>query len=395
MTLPPLWLLVAISAMGPIVMNGVLPANSQITRDLLTNYGMVQMVLTVYLLATLFAQIVLGNWSDRYGRRPVMVGSLLVFALGGFLCAIAPSIEMLLVGRFVQGFGSSVCIFLPRTIIRDVYPRDRSASVIGYMTTAMMVAPLFGPALGGWITDVSSWRFLYAGLGILGTLLALLCVLFQNETLEQSNVRPVGSRFIDSAAVLLRSSAFKSYLAVQCGSVGVYYAFLGGAPYVLMELYGLSAFSYGRWFAMIAIGYLLGNLVAGRFSQRFGGNRMIGFSIPPLVVGIALFWLMSGWQHPFAMFFPMQLIAFSNGICLPNVMSATMSVRPELAGSASGLAGTFQTAAGIIMSILLSVWLGDSAQPLLIVMTISLLLACYGYLRMRNPSNRILDDTGR
>ncbi|MBX2882233.1 MAG: multidrug effflux MFS transporter [Granulosicoccus sp.] len=395
MILPPLWLLVVISAMGPIVMNGVLPANSQITRDLLTTYGMAQMVLTVYLLATLCAQIVLGNWADRYGRRPIMIGSLLVFALGGIICALAPSIEMLLLGRFIQGLGSSVCIFLPRTIIRDVFPRDRAASVIGYMTTAMMVAPLFGPAVGGWITDVSSWRLLYAVLGILGILLALLCVFFQNETLQQTEVRPVGSRFVDGAVILLRSRAFRAYLAVQCGSVGIYYAYLGGAPYVLMELYGLSAFEFGRWFAMIAIGYLLGNLVAGRFSQRFGGNFMISLSIPPLVTGIVLFWLMSRWQHPFAMFFPMQLVAFSNGICLPNVMSATMSVRPDLAGSASGLAGTFQTAAGIIMTIWLSAWLADTSLPLLVVMTGSLLLAVTGYVQLRNPLNRIPDDTGK
>ncbi|MBX2824117.1 MAG: multidrug effflux MFS transporter [Gammaproteobacteria bacterium] len=377
--LPPFWLLIVVSALGPIVLNGVLPANTRIAQDFSVPYGSAQMVLTVYLVATMFAQIVLGNLADRYGRRPVMIGGMLVFALGSLLCSLSISLEMLLLGRLVQGAGSSVCMVLPRTVIRDVFTRDRAASMIGYMTTAMMLAPLFGPALGGWITDVSTWRYLYAGLAAVGLVVAVLCYWRMHETLPASDVRPLGSRFVVSARILLGSPLYRAYLAMLCGAVGVYYAFLGGAPYVVMELYGVSASAYGLWFAVIAIGYLLGNLVAGRFSDRVGGDRMMLLSLPPMVIGMILFWAFSSVQHPLAVFLPMQLITFSNGVLLPNLMSATMSVRPDLAGSASGLAGTCQTASGIVLTLALSLWLQKSAYPLLWVMTLSVLLALWGY----------------
>jgi len=126
-------------------MNGVLVANTAVMHDLSTNYGTAQLVLTIYLVASMISQTTLGNLADSHGRRPVMIGALCLFAFGSFICAAASSIEMLLAGRFIQGFGSSVCVFLPRTIMRDVHPKDKAASKIGYMVTAMMVAPLFAP----------------------------------------------------------------------------------------------------------------------------------------------------------------------------------------------------------------------------------------------------------
>lgn len=376
---PSLLLLVGISALGPIVLNGVIPANSQIIRDLDSSYSAAQLILTIYLLAIMIAQIVLGNWADRYGRRPVMIGSLIVFALGGLICATAQAMEVLLIGRFIQGLGSSVCMFLPRTIVRDIYPRDKSASVIGYMTTAMMAAPLFGPALGGWITDISTWRFLYALLAILGFLFAGLAWVFQHETLREAQIRPVGSRFFDASKVLLSSRLYVAYLLVQVGSVGAYYTFLAGAPYILMELRSLSASQYGLWFMVVAIGYLLGNLTAGRLSSRLGVHRMITLALIPGMFGILLFWLLSGWSHPLGLFIPMQIVAFSNGMCLPNVMSATMSVRPELSGSASGLAGTVQTFVGIVLTLLVSLFLIQSTLPFYLLLSFSAFIALVGY----------------
>ena len=154
-----LWLLIIISALAPIIMNGVLPANSAVMADFGVSLALVQWTLTIFMIASLIAQPVLGNIADRWGRRPVMIISLGVFAIGCFISAGASSMEWLLVGRFLQGFGGSVCMFLPRTIVRDQFPVNRAASMMGYMTMAMMVAPMFGPAFGGWVTDEFHWRY--------------------------------------------------------------------------------------------------------------------------------------------------------------------------------------------------------------------------------------------
>lgn len=382
---PLLLVLIGISMIGPVAMNGVLPATSAVMADFQSSYGLAQLVLTVYLFATLLSQLVLGPAADRWGRRPIMIGSLLVFTAGSVACALAPTVELLLLGRFVQGIGGGVCTFLPRTIVRDLYPRDRAASMIGYMTTAMMIAPLFGPAIGGWTTDVASWRFIYWGLAGFAAVLVCMAWRYQHETLADGQqplpVVPAGGPLVPTRDMpspaspdvvggniakvlaagpsesrspliqLMRERAFLAYALLMSGSVGVYYTFLAGAPWVAMESRGLDASTYGIWFAMVAIGYLSGNLVAGRFSERVGGERMILAGLVPFFLGVTAFWVLSGWQHPLGLFLPMQLVAFSNGMCLPNMIAGAMSVRPSLAATASGLSGGMQTAFGVLLTL--------------------------------------------
>ena len=402
---PLLLLLIGISAIGPVTMNGVLPATSAVMADLQTTYGAAQLVLTVFLIATFCSQMILGRAADRYGRRPVMVFGLAVFTLGSVVCSVSPTIETLLAGRFVQGFGGAVCVFLPRTIVRDAWSRDRAASVIGWMTTAMMVAPMFGPALGGWITDTLDWHWMYRGLAIIGLLFTLLAARFQSETLglltherpatsvasvavpvtagRRSHAKGPGSATsaVESTGpvrVLWGSASFRSLALLLAGSVGVYYGFLAGAPFLAMERRGMAAGDYGLWFAMVAIGYMIGNLLAGSLSARLGTFRMIRLGLIPMVAGVSCFWLLSGHSHPFALFLPMQLCAISNGMCLPNIMSAAMSVRPELAGTASGLSGSLQTGSGVLLTLAIGFALPSSDLWLPVAMTACAALALTG-----------------
>ncbi len=374
---PPLLLLVGISAVGPITLNGVLPANTAVMRELMVDYGMAQLVLTVYLFATMLSQLFLGNLADRIGRRPVMIGSLFVFSIGGVICALSNSIEILLFGRFVQGFGSAVCVFLTRTIMRDVHTRDKAASAIGYMNTAMMIAPMFGPAVCGYITDVSSWRVMYILLAVAGIIFSLLSYRYQNETL--SNNQQTKPPFVKSTMDLLANREYRAYLTIVCGAVGMYFCFLAGAPYVAMEIRGYSASTFGIWFSMVAVGYLTGNFIAGRYSQKLGTDKMIRLSMIPVISGAVLFWLLSPWNTLLGLFLPMQLIALSNGMCLPNLTSAAMSVRPDLAGTASGLTGTIQISTGMVLTLFTSLFLNDSAHPLFFMISLAAVVCVFGY----------------
>jgi len=181
-----------------------------------------------------------------------MLLNLAIFTLGSVVCAIAPSIEWLLFGRFIQGIGVAACVFLPRTIVRDIYSSGKAASVIGYMTTAMMIAPMFGPAMGGWITDNYSWRFMYTGLAVLGCFLLMAAFFHQHETLaslqpgaksDSENDKP---GFLKASGVLIKDRRFQCVVLMQTGAVGVYYAFLSGGPYVAIESRGMSASSCDR-----------------------------------------------------------------------------------------------------------------------------------------------------
>ena len=365
-----------ITAVAPITMNGVLPANTTVMHEFSTSYSTAQLVLGIYLIATMFSQVILGPLADNIGRRPVMIASLFIFAMGSVLCAVATSIELLLAGRFIQGLGGAVCVFLTRTIMRDVHPEEKAASAIGYMVTAMMVAPLFGPALFGWLTDISSWRYMYVLLALAGFTLTLCSYWFQNETLQPR--AKVKQNALQSGGELMKELEFLAYILILCGSVGIYFCFLTGAPYVVMELRDHSATVYGRWFAMVAIGYLVGNFLAGRFSEKIGTRRFITLSMLPLMLGVVLFWVFSTTDHLIGLFLPMQMVALSNGMCLPNLTSAAMSVRIDISAQASGLMGTIQIGVSIVLTFILSAVLSSTDTPLFVVITLCGLAALAG-----------------
>ena len=365
-----IWLLVVISAVAPIMINGVLPANSAIMAEFNVSYALVQWTLTIFMLALLIAQPILGYCADRWGRRPVMYLSLGVFALGCFVSASAGSMTTLLIGRFLQGFGGSVCTFLPRAVVRDLYPQDRAASMIGFMTMAMMMAPMFGPAFGGWVTDQFDWRYIYIILGAVGAIVAVIVWRSLAETRGKTDAEQ-SVPFFKALVTLMRMPEFRSYAFLISGSVGVYYSFLGSAPYLVMEVRGQSASAFGRWFIVVALGYLSGNTAAAFLSERVGIKRMITLGQIPLVVGILGFWLSLFFDSPGALFFPMACIAFSNGMSLPGLNTGAMNVHPPLAASAAGISGALQTGLGIVLTILLGLLLPISEVWFQIVVTCS------------------------
>jgi len=278
-------------------------------------------------------------------------------------------------------------MFLTRTILRDVHPKDKAASAIGYMVTAMMIAPLFAPALFGWLTDMSSWRNMYIVLTVVGFGLALLCIRFQHETLTDAQ-KPKQSG-MQSNIQLLKNREYLAYVLIMCGTVGIYYCYLAAAPYVIMELREYSATEYGTWFALVAIGYLSGNLIAGRTSEKYGTRNMIYFSMVPLYIGIILFWLLSGVNHLIGLFLPMLLVALSHGMCLPNLTSAAMSVRSDIAATASGLIGTLQIGVAILLTVALSFVITTSELPMFIAITLCGFIVLTGlFVLTKSPSER-------
>ena len=373
-----IWLLIVISAVAPIMINGVLPANSTIMAEFKVSYALVQWTLTIFMLALLIAQPILGYCADRWGRRPVMYLSLGLFAFGCFVSASASSMTVLLIGRFLQGFGGSVCTFLPRAVVRDLYPQDRAASMIGFMTMAMMMAPMFGPAFGGWVTDQFDWRYIYIILGTVGAVVAVIVWRSMAETQRKTDAEK-SVPFFKALVALMSMREFRSYAFLIAGTVGVYYSFLGSAPYLVMEVREQSASAFGRWFIVVALGYLAGNAAAALLSERIGIQRMITLGQIPLLIGTLGFWLSLFFDSPGALFFPMACIAFSNGMSLPSLNTGAMNVHPPLAASAAGISGALQTGVGIVLTILLGVLLPVSEIWFQIVVTCSVACGLSGW----------------
>jgi DHA1 family bicyclomycin/chloramphenicol resistance-like MFS transporter len=343
-------LLAAITALAPFSLQIFLPALPAIQASFAVTSGIVQLALSLSILANAVANLAYGPVSDRFGRRPVLLVGLAAFIAGSLSCALAPSIELLIVARIVQSIGAAAGMVLARAIVRDLYDRERSASIIAYLTMAMVVAPMLAPTIGAVVLDIASWRAIfYLSTGI-GVVLIWPIVVMLAET-RPPEARALGGP-LAGAGALLRSGLFWSYVLQSTFGISVFFGFISGAPYFMIDMLGRSATEYGLWFILVSAAFMAGNLVAGRFSGRIGLDRMVLTGSLLAVAGatLALVLLLGGAWTPLALFGPMMAVALGNGFSVPNAQAGAVSVNPLLAGTASGIAGFCQMFVAALVS---------------------------------------------
>jgi DHA1 family bicyclomycin/chloramphenicol resistance-like MFS transporter len=315
---------------------------------------------------------VVGPLSDRYGRRRVVLLGLCLFVVATVGTLLAPTAESFLAFRMAQA-SVAVAMVLSRAAVRDMVDEARAASMIGYITMFMAIVPMLGPVLGGWLDENFGWQANFAMLLIAGVLVLGLTWADMGET---ATLRPISLMAqMRDYPELLRSPRFWGYVVSSSLASGVFFAFLGGAPFVASEIYGLSPTRLGFYFGATALGYALGNFLSGRFGTRFGINRMIEAGAGVTVVGLsALAAMMALGQVPAEVFFGMFFfVGVGNGLVLPGAMAGSMSVRPHLAGSASGLGGAAMIGGGALLSALAGALLTPEtgAWPLIAIMLVS------------------------
>ncbi|MEL6966417.1 MAG: multidrug effflux MFS transporter [Pseudomonadota bacterium] len=371
-TPPSVMTLVLMAGTSVLAMNVFLPMLPEIARELNTTPAIAQSVLTLFLATTAVSQLIIGPASDRFGRRPVILVCCVIFILATIVCLAATSIEMLLFGRVLQAT-SAANIALSRAIIRDLYDREKAASMIGYVTMAMAVIPMIGPAAGGVIGEMFGWRGPFGLLLITGVFILIVVYFDVGET--HTPVRsPVGEQFRDYGS-LLKEPLIWGYIGSSTLSSGAYFAFLGGAPFVGETLMGLEPAELGAYFALVALGYMFGNYLSGRYSQAVGLEPMMAYGGIVAAAGMVLALYLMTFHEPQALFLfgPMMFVGIGNGMSLPNANAGAVSVRPDLAGSASGLAGFMQIGGGAALAALSGMLITEANQgmPLYIIMFVS------------------------
>ncbi len=386
-------LLMAMTAIGPLTLNILVPAIPNLVVTMNADHGTVQLTVSLYLLGLGVSQLVLGPLSDRFGRRPVVIAGLTVTALASVLAIAMSSIGGLITARTLQALGASTGLVIGRAIIRDLYDRERAASMIGWVTTVMVVAPMVAPLIGGLLDTTLGWESIFVFVAILSIAVLSWAFMALPET-RPDHITGGGFRFIaNETRELLSDRNFCGYVLVTAVGTATFFAFLGGGPHLVIGIMGRSSAEYGAWFALAAFGYMVGNLIAARLSPRFGVENMIRAGVGLQIFGAALAIVLAT-AFPLGgpeTVFPAQFfLSCGNGIFLPNAIAGAISVRPQAAGTASGITGFAQMALGAAAAQAMSYVIAHSAtaQPMAWSMFVMAILAMVLFVMLVRPVAR-------
>ncbi len=342
----------ALVALGPMSTDMYLPALPRLASEFSTDAGQVQLTLSLFLAGFAIAQIVYGPLSDRLGRKPVLIGGLLLFIGASIACALAVNIEMLIAARFLQALGGSAGPVLGRAMVRDIHGPGDSARVLSHIGSAMALAPAFAPILGGYMSVYLGWASIFWFLAAIGVFGAGLLWFAIGETApeEHRHPKPVKVMLADYAS-LLRDGGYVGYTLTCTLAYAGLFAFLSGSSFVIIEYFGVSEQHFGLLFMLVVAGYISGTLTGGRLSRRFDFHRLvlIGSVVLLLAGAVMLAIALNQPRQVMSIVAPMMLFMFGVGLVMPQSMAGALANYPHMAGSASGLLGFIQMSfAGLV-----------------------------------------------
>ena len=372
-------LLAATSALGPAGMQILLPALPVIQDDFSVSNDVAQLTLSLSMFSIAIGTLVYGPMSDKYGRKPTMLLGIFIAIIGSIFCYLADSIGWLIAGRIIQAFGGAVGLVLARAIVRDVYGAEESARVIATLVMVMVIAPMMSPALGGEMMNRFGWESVFLVIAGASVIIFVFLILRQPETL----VTPVQFEGIGSMLRtfdgLLRSRPFCGYAFCVTFVSVVFFSFISAAPEIMVSVLNRPPTEYGYYFVMIPIGFMIGNYVTRHFGRSISIDSMIVLGSTIAIGGIVLAIVLNlvGLSHPLALFLPVSIAVFGNGITLPNAQAAAINEFPQYAGSASGLTGFLQMSVSAVAAQFVAFIFNETAYPLLIMMLLASVISLF------------------
>jgi MFS transporter, DHA1 family, multidrug resistance protein len=342
-------LLIAMTGVGSLSLNILVPAIPSMVVKFATEPANVQLTVSLYLLGLAVAQLIFGPLSDRFGRRPVVLAGLALATVASTAAIFAANIASLITARVVQSLGASTGQTIGRAIIRDLYDREQAASMIGLVTSVVVLMPMAAPLIGGILDTLFGWESIFVFTTILTLTVFVWAVIALPETRKGSTAPGERGHFRADLAALASSPRFFGY--ALCAGLGSapFFSFLGGAPHVVVSMLGRTSAEYGLWFFVPSVGFMAGNFAVSRLTARFGINALIWWGVVLTIVGclinVLVYVAIPGWDMA-TIFLPQIIIGFGNGLLLPTSVAGAVSIRPQVAGTASGMTGFIQMAIG-------------------------------------------------
>ncbi|MBB3048018.1 DHA1 family bicyclomycin/chloramphenicol resistance-like MFS transporter [Litorivivens lipolytica] len=379
-----LWLMSAFVAFGPLSTDMYLPALPSLVAYFDTTLPAVQWTLSAYLIGFAVFHLVCGPLADRFGRKPILLGGIGLFTVACVGCALAESVESLVIWRFIQGVSACVGPTLGRAMARDIYGPTQAAKALGYMAAIMAIAPVIAPLLGGWMMTFTGWQAIFWSLAVYGLLAFTTVWLVLPETL----VKPTELKLAVILANYRVLLTHRHFLVAALGIATMYsgaFAFISGSSFVLIDFMGVPPEQFGWWFMLIVAGYMGGSLYTARMAHQLdpmqtmmGGALLAGVSAGVMALLSAL-----GWHHPLAVVLPMVFYTAAVGITMPQAMSVALAPFADMAATASALLGFLQMGTAALAGAFVGIHLDGTAAPMALTMMLGGLIAAFGFWLLR------------
>ena len=381
-------LILALANASVVVGMGLItPSITIIKADFNLTSDMVQLILTVYIIAAGIGQLIFGILSDRFGRRPILLTGSLLFVLSSIVSVFSPNILFLLIMRTVQGLGAAACMSMARVIINDSFNKTEAAEKLSLITAIMVIFPLISLILGGFIAQTLGWVGTMYVFFIFGLIILTGSVYNISETkiekLNNLNFLKITNSFL----VVLKNTKFITFTLIGAIQTGIFFSSFGFMPYEFARL-GVSPLEFGFWLSFTGIGYFLGNILNRNYASKFGIEALIilGCCFSLLSYLTILVLNLNDFTHPLYISIPIIIFGLGNGFTVANCIIGGVSTTGANSGTATGIAGALQmSSGGVIGSIIISFG-GDKSFVLCLLFVIflcfvALLLSVFNFIK--------------
>ena len=380
-------LLGSLTAFGAVTIDLYLPTLPAIARDYRTSAAAVQLTLSTFFVGMALGQLFFGPLSDRIGRRPTVLIGCAVYVVASVACALAPSIEALVVGRFFQALGCCAGMVTCRAIVRDRYDHRDSARIFSLLMLVLAVAPLLAPTIGGWIAAAAGWHAVFVVFIGIGLAVALAVAWRLDESRSAATAAAArGQNVLAAYAQLLQHRRLIGYLLVGAANGATLFSYIAASPDLVVNVWGFSEGQFGLVFAVIAVGVVGSSQINRVLLRRRSPDAILAWAtIGAALAGIAL--AAAAWlEAPLVVILPVLFVALSsNGLIAANASAGALNVDPLRAGAISGLMGGVNFGVGALASAVGAALHDGTARPLAMNIAVALLVAAAAYHLLARP----------
>ncbi|QDQ16269.1 multidrug effflux MFS transporter [Streptomyces spectabilis] len=383
-----------LTAMPPLSMDMYLPALPEVTDALHAPAATIQLTLTACLMGMALGQLVVGPMSDKWGRRRPLLAGLFVYVFATAICALAPTAELLIAFRLLQGLAGAAAIVIARAVVRDLYDGVEMARFFSTLMLISGVAPVVAPLIGGQVLRLTDWRGIFVVLTVVGIALTLLVWRSLPETLAPEDRHGGGTaEALRTMRGLLADRVFTGYMVAGGFAFAALFAYISASPFVIQEIYGASPQTFSLLFGvnsigLIAVGQINGKLLVGRVSL----DKALGFGLVVITLAATALLLMTsgvfGDVGLGAVAAGLFVLMSAMGLAMPNTNALALMRTKHAAGSASALLGTSSFLIGAIASPLVGIAGEKTAVPMAVVQLACALAAVGCFVALCRPWQR-------